>query len=119
YFGDGAYGISAASSHFFSVTPDQLTPAQAATLAGLVKNPVEFDPNVYPERALQRRNTVLAVMGQQGKLTTAESEELQATELGLQVTEYPNGCVSSSAAFSCDYIRRYLLDEPALGATIE
>ncbi len=119
YFGDGAYGISAASMHYFSVTPDQLSASQAATLAGLVKNPVEFDPNVYPERALQRRNTVLAVMAQQGKLPQAESEELQASDLGLAVTEYPNGCVSSSAAFSCDYIRRYLLEEPALGATVE
>ena len=119
YFGDGAYGIFAAASHFFSVTPDQLTAQQAATLAGLVKNPVDFDPNIYPEKALQRRNTVLAVMGDQGKLASGEAEELQATDLGLNVTEFPNGCVSSSASFSCAYIQDYLLDEPALGDTEE
>lgn len=119
YFGDGAYGIFAAATHFFSVTPDQLTAQQAAMLAGLVKNPVDFDPNIYPEKALQRRNTVLAVMGEQGKLSSGESEELQATDLGLNVTEFPNGCVSSVAAFSCAYVQRYLLEEPALGSTPE
>lgn len=119
YFGDGAYGIYAAATHFFSVTPDQLNAQQAAMLAGLVKNPVDFDPNIYPEKALQRRNTVLSVMGEQGKLSDAEAEELQATDLGLAVTEFPNGCVSSSASFSCAYIQNYLLDEPALGATEE
>ena len=119
YFGDGAYGIFAASTHFFSVTPDQLTAQQAAMLAGLVKNPVDFDPSVYPEKALQRRNTVLAVMGEQGKLDTGEAEELQASDLGLAVTEFPNGCVSSAAAFSCDYVTKYLLEEPALGETVE
>lgn len=119
YFGDGAYGIYAAATHFFSVTPDQLTAQQAAMLAGLVKNPVDFDPNIYPEKALQRRNTVLSVMNEQGKLGDTEAEELQATDLGLAVTEFPNGCVSSSASFSCAYVQNYLLDEPALGATEE
>ncbi|WP_229052254.1 transglycosylase domain-containing protein [Aeromicrobium sp. Leaf350] len=119
YFGDGAYGIFSAASHYFSVTPDQLTAQQAAMLAGLVKNPVGFDPSIYPEKALQRRNTVLAVMGQQGKISEKESTDLQATDLGLNVTEYPNGCVTSSAAFSCDYVTQYLLQEPALGDTVE
>ena len=44
YFGDGAYGIQAAARHFFSVNASQLNTLQAATLAGLVKNPVGFDP---------------------------------------------------------------------------
>ena len=68
YFGDSAYGISAASYHYFSVSPAKLNVRQAATLAGLVKNPVEFDPRVYPEKALARRNTVLAVMARLGKI---------------------------------------------------
>ena len=117
YFGDGAYGISAAAFHYFSVSPDKLSVQQAATIAGLVKNPVQFDPNAYPERALQRRNTVLSVMAKLGKITNADAEKLMAKPLDLKVTKYPNGCVSTVAAFSCDYIRRYLLDEPALGTT--
>ena len=119
YFGDGAYGIQAAAFHYFSKSPEKLTVTQAATLAGLVKNPVEFDPRVYPERALQRRNTVLAVMKRLGLLTSSEAEKASARSLGLKITKFPNGCVSSVAAFSCDYIQRFLRDEPALGATPE
>ena len=118
YFGDGSYGIQAAAFHYFSQSPDKLTPTQAATLAGLVKNPVEFDPRVYPERALQRRNTVLAVMQRLGVLTAKEVAAESAKPLKLKITKYPNGCVTSVAAFSCDYVRRYLLQEPALGATV-
>lgn len=120
YFGSGAYGISSAAFHYFSQSPDKLNTLQAATLAGLVKNPTQFDPMIYPERALQRRNTVLAVMARLGKISQAESEKLQAQPLGLKITEYPNGCVSTVAEFSCDYARLYLLkNDDALGATEE
>ncbi len=118
YFGSGAYGINSASNRYFSVDPDKLTVLQSATLAGLVRNPVEFDPRFYPERALQRRNTVLAVMAEQGKITAAESRKLQAEPLGLKTTTFNRGCVSTSAEFSCDYIRRYLLLDDALGSTV-
>lgn len=117
YFGDGAYGISAAAFHYFSRSPDRLSVRQAATLAGLVKNPDQFNPTVYPERALQRRNTVLAVMGQLGRISQARSEKYQARPLALKITKYPNGCVSTQAEFSCDYVRRYLLKQNVLGAT--
>ncbi|MGQ2910352.1 transglycosylase domain-containing protein [Aeromicrobium sp.] len=119
YFGDSAYGINAAAYHYFSVSPDKLTVKQAATLAGLVKNPEEFNPRIYPERALQRRNTVLQVMATQGKITQSQADELIASPLDLKLTRFPNGCVESVAAFSCDYIRQYLLDEEALGATVQ
>lgn len=119
YFGDGAYGIQSAARHFFSVSPDKLDVQQAATLAGLVKNPVEFDPRVYPERALQRRNLVLGAMASNNKLSQGDAEKLMAKPLDLKITSFPNGCVTSKAAFSCDYIRRYLLAEPALGATVQ
>lgn len=119
YFGDGAYGVNAAAYHYFSTSPEKLTVAQAATLAGLVKNPDAYNPRVYPERALERRNTVLGVMGKLGKITPAEAQELQATKLRLKITTFPNGCVESDAAFSCDYIQKYLLQEPALGDTVE
>jgi membrane peptidoglycan carboxypeptidase len=119
YFGDGAYGISAASYHYFSVSPKKLSILQAATIAGLVKNPVQFDPNIYPERALQRRNTVIGSMARLGKISQTDAEKLMAKPLGLKITRYPNGCVASVAAFSCDYIRRVLLTEKDLGATIQ
>ena len=117
YFGASAYGIKAAANRYFSVDPAELDVVQSATLAGLVKNPVEFDPIVYPERALQRRNTVLAVMGRLGRITENQTQNYQARPLGLDITNYPNGCVDSIAAFACDYIKNYLLQDPDLGAT--
>lgn len=119
YFGDGAYGVNAAAYHYFSVSPDKLSAAQAATLAGLVQNPEQYNPRIYPERALQRRNTVLGVMARLGKITRVEADQLSSTPIGLRITSFPNGCVDSEASFSCDYIRRYLLLEPALGETVK
>ncbi|MBM9464162.1 penicillin-binding protein [Aeromicrobium sp. YIM 150415] len=117
YFGSGAYGVNAAAQRYFSVSPAELTAGQAALIAGLVQNPVQFDPRVYPERALQRRNTVLAVMAQRGKISADEATQLSEEPLGLNETEFANGCYGSVAAFSCDYIQRLLLEEPALGDT--
>ncbi len=119
YFGDGAYGINAAAYHYFSVSPEKLTAVQAATLAGLVQNPEQFNPRIYPERAVQRRNIVLGVMARLNKIPVTEAEELSAKGIGLKVTSFPNGCVDSVAAFSCDYIRRYLLQDPVLGSTVK
>ncbi len=120
YYGDGAYGIDAAARHWFSTSAAELTTKQAALLAGLVKNPSYYDPKRSPERATQRRNTVLAVMAEQGKLSSADAQRLMAEPLGLKVTAFAAGCASATdnAAFACDYVRRFLLQEPALGQTV-
>lgn len=121
YFGDGAYGINAAANHWFSVAPNQLNVKQAALLAGIVKNPSAYDPKRFPDQALQRRNTVLAVMAKQGKIDDSEAQSLSAEPLDLKITAYSNGCASAldGGAFACDYVRRFLMQEPALGATVE
>ena len=64
YFGDGAYGIQSAARHYFSVDAKDLKLNQAALLAGLVKNPVGFDPTNNPAVAKDRRNVVLDRMAQ-------------------------------------------------------
>jgi membrane peptidoglycan carboxypeptidase len=119
YFGDGAYGIDAAARHWFSTSAAALTTEQAALLAGVVKNPSYYDPKRAPERATQRRNTVLAVMVKQGKLSPEDAQHRMAEPLGLKITAFAAGCAAASnnAAFACDYVRRYLLQEPALGQT--
>jgi membrane peptidoglycan carboxypeptidase len=119
YFGDGAWGINSAAYHYFSVSPDKLNVRQSAMLAGLVKNPDEFNPAAFPEKALQRRNTVVAVMARDGIIDQETSEKVLASDLGLKITKFPNGCVESVAAFSCDYVRRYLLEDDALGDTVD
>ncbi|GAB3943879.1 hypothetical protein GCM10027614_33180 [Micromonospora vulcania] len=70
YFGHRAYGIYAASEIFFSKTPKDLTPVEAATLAGLVKSPSEYDPADSDQKeATGRRNYVLDRMSQLGYLS--------------------------------------------------
>jgi membrane peptidoglycan carboxypeptidase len=120
YYGDGAYGIQAAAQHWFSTSPADLTVKQAALLAGVVKNPSYYDPKRAPDRATQRRNTVLSVMAAQGKLDQAEADKLMAEPLDLKLTPFAAGCASATdeASFACDYVRRYLLQEPVLGQTV-
>ncbi len=120
YYGDGAYGIDAAARHWFSTSAAALTTKQAALLAGVVKNPSYYDPKRSPELATQRRNTVLAVMADQGKISPADAQRLMAEPLGLKITAFAAGCASAShnGAFACDYVRRFLLQEPALGQTV-
>ena len=118
YFGDGAYGVQAAARHYFSVNAGQLNVLQAATLAGLVKNPVGFDPTRFKDRALARRNVVLTRMGELDEIAPATAQKLTRVPLGLKVTKSRNGCVSTSSPFFCDYARRYLLSDPALGKTV-
>jgi membrane peptidoglycan carboxypeptidase len=119
YFGDGAYGIQSASRHYFSKDASELQPAEAAVLAGLVKNPVGYDPTTFPDRALARRNTVLNRMAAVGDISQADADKLSAGDLGLKVSPTRNGCLGSKAAFFCDYVRRYLLADPSLGKTVD
>ncbi len=117
YFGDGAYGVQAAARHYFSVDASKLNVQQAATLAGLVKNPVGFDPTRFPDRALARRNVVLNRMAELDVVNPASATQLTQLPLGLKVRKIRNGCLGTDAAFFCDYVRRYLLADPALGKT--
>ena len=117
YFGDGAYGIQAAARHYFSVPASKLDAKQAATLAGLVKNPVGFDPTRFKDRALARRNVVLNRMAELDVIDRPAADKLRREPLGLEVRKSRNGCLGSKAPFFCDYVRRYLLADPSLGKT--
>ena len=117
YFGDGAYGIEAAAQHFFSKPASALGPKQSALLAGLVKNPVGYDPIDNKRDARERRDLVLSVMAQRGVITEDESEKLQKQGLGLKPSDVPNGCLYSTAPFFCDYVYNYLLADESLGKT--
>lgn len=115
YFGGGAYGIEAAAERWFPTCADDLRLREAALLAGLVENPVEYDPTRYPERAKERRNLVLHRMGEVGAISPARAREEQDRGLGLQPTLINNGCVNSPAPFFCRYTIRYLTDNDLLG----
>jgi penicillin-binding protein 1A len=62
YFGDGLYGVEAASLGYFGKHADEVSLAEAALLAGLVKAPSAYAPTVSVDRAKARRNVVLQAM---------------------------------------------------------
>jgi len=72
YFGDGLYGVEAASRGFFGKHASELNLQEAATLAGLVKSPSSYAPTVNIDRAKARRNIVLQAMLENGVVTQAE-----------------------------------------------
>ena len=72
YFGDGYHGVEAASRGYFGKSAADLEPHEAALLAGLVRSPGGDSPSSSPRRALARRNLVLRLMRDTGRLTEAE-----------------------------------------------
>ncbi|HET9077038.1 MAG TPA: biosynthetic peptidoglycan transglycosylase [Acidimicrobiales bacterium] len=72
YFGDGAYGITAAAQHYFGRSPEALSWAQATLLAGLVQAPTAYNPHHHLHLALLRRDHVLERMVAVGDLTPAQ-----------------------------------------------
>ncbi|HZG57529.1 PBP1A family penicillin-binding protein [Paenibacillus sp.] len=79
YFGEGAYGVQAASLTYFGKDVSELTVPEAALLAGLPKAPSRYSPFDNLEGALERRNLVLQKMAEQGFLTDAELQEALAS----------------------------------------
>src|SRR5262249_26899174 len=83
YFGDGLYGVEAASRGFFGKHASELNVSEAATLAGLVKSPSSYAPTVSLERATARRNVVLQLMLENRALSKADWQSAKATKLTL------------------------------------
>jgi penicillin-binding protein 1A len=71
YFGDGHYGVEAASRGYFGKSAADLEPHEAALLAALVRSPSGYSPSAAPQRALARRNLVLRLMKDTGRLSDA------------------------------------------------
>ena len=72
YFGDGHYGVEAASRGYFGKPASELEPQEAALLASIVRSPSGYSPSAAPERAKGRRNLVLRLMRDTGRLSDSE-----------------------------------------------
>jgi penicillin-binding protein 1A len=84
YFGNGYYGVLAASEGYFGIPPAQLSWAQASLLAGLPQAPSLLDPLQHPALAGQRQSYVLARLVATGVLTRAQAAAAAAAPLGLR-----------------------------------
>src|SRR6266849_5760656 len=74
YFGSGAYGVEAAAQRYFGKSAKNVTIAEAAMLAGLVKSPTRLAPNRNPEGAEKRAQTVLSAMADAKFITEAQAQ---------------------------------------------
>src|SRR5215204_1496800 len=83
YLGNGAYGIETASQRYFGKSVREVNVAEAATLAALPKGPTRYDPRRFPDRAVQRRNTVVGLMRAQGLVSDADASLARAYPLRL------------------------------------
>ena len=81
YLGEGYYGVEAASRGYFGKAAADLQPHEAALLAALVRSPSTDAPCVSPDRALRRRNLVLRLMRDEGKLSNTDLPSALATAL--------------------------------------
>lgn len=81
YFGNGVWGVEDASEKYFGVHASQLTVPQAATIAGMLKNPNGYNPKDHPAESRQRRNVVLALMKDNGKLTQEQMKSYQGSPM--------------------------------------
>lgn len=92
YFGDNVYGLDAAARHYFSRAPDELTTAQAAMLAGLVKAPSRLAPTQNLSGARERQAIVVGAMADAGFLSDAEARAVEPARLRVaKVKRLPTG----------------------------
>lgn len=82
-FSDNTYGIKNAALTFFSKSPDSLSVEESAVLIGMLKGNTIYNPRRNPERATQRRNTVIDQMVKYGYLTNSAAETAKAKPLKL------------------------------------
>ena len=79
YFGDGLYGVEAASRGYFGKSASDLTIAEAALLAGLIQSPSSYAPTVNLTRAIARRNVVLQAMVASGAIDQPAADRAKSS----------------------------------------
>ena len=119
YFGNGAYGVQAASITYFNKSAKDLSTAEAATLVGLLKGPGVYDPITAPEASKNRRDTVLSRMASTGALTPEVLAGAMAEPITVNRGSIPSGCSESTYPFYCALVRDQMLTDEAFGETRE
>jgi len=108
-------GVSAAARAYFDKEVHQLTAAEAALLAGMIRAPNTHSPSLNPERARKRRDAVLARMRDLGRLAPAAHDKARGEPLRVLARPAPG----QPAPYFADYVRLELEqrfgDEAKLG----
>ncbi|MCW2488326.1 peptidoglycan glycosyltransferase/peptidoglycan DD-transpeptidase MrcA [Candidatus Symbiopectobacterium sp. NZEC127] len=106
YLGYRAYGVGAAAHVYFGRSVEQLTLSQMATIAGLPKAPSTFNPLYSYDRAVARRNVVLARMRDENYITQAQYDQARNEKL---VADYHAPEIAFSASYLAEMVRQEMV----------
>ena len=113
YFGNGAHGVQAAAETYFNKDTRDLTVAESIFLAGLIRNPVGFDPITFPEAARVRRNEAVDRMLAEGDLTPSAASAIK--QIPLPTTT--NSPLPKPNDHFVEAVKLRLLEDRRLGET--
>jgi penicillin-binding protein 1A len=105
-FGENTFGIKAASRRYFNREPNELDLEEAAVLVGMLKATQLYNPVQNPDRALSRRNVVLAQMAKYEYLDASEADSLQLLPLVADYHPLPHN--AGIAPYFREFIRAEL-----------
>ena len=89
-FGNNSFGIKTASLKYFDKNPDQVNPAEAATLIGMLKATSTYNPIRNPKKSMERRNVVLSQMEKYNYITKPEFEQYSSSPISLDLSYVEN-----------------------------
>ncbi|HSW19999.1 MAG TPA: transglycosylase domain-containing protein [Ramlibacter sp.] len=103
-----AFGVEMAARTYFDTTAERLDVLQSATLVGMLKGSSAYNPVLNPQRALARRNLVLALMAKAGKLDAAQVAALARRPLGVDFEKQEEAL--GPAPHLAQWLRRWLIE---------
>ncbi|MES2570801.1 MAG: PBP1A family penicillin-binding protein [Verrucomicrobiota bacterium] len=104
YFGAGVYGIEAASLMYFNHHASELSPGEAAMIAGIIRSPGRFSPFTNPKGAKRERDTVLDRLVKNEKISLAEADAIKAQPLVVAKKKL----LTAQENYAMDAVRREL-----------
>lgn len=110
YFGRNSYGIQAAAKAYFGVDAKDLTLLQAATLAGLIPSPNNWDPAVNKEMAQKRFTRVIKIMREDNMISTKDAKGAQMPETIANAT---NNVYQGTNGYLLQMVRQELVKSKA------
>jgi penicillin-binding protein 1A len=116
YFGNGAYGIEQAAITYFQEHAKNLTLPQAALLAGIPRDPSQYDPVTKPKAAKARRRLVLDQMLAQGVIAPDEYHRAQSSALPSPDQVHLPGTQERQGQYFINYVKEQLIDDEEYGA---
>ncbi|MBQ7673809.1 MAG: PBP1A family penicillin-binding protein [Alphaproteobacteria bacterium] len=107
YMGLGAYGVAAAAKTYFNKTLDELTIAECAYLASLVKGANNYHPVKHKKKAITRRNWVINRQLEDGYISKAEATVAMQEDLVMNSEQTED----VKAGYFAEEMRKYLMDK--------